>query len=147
MEFQTIERMDAAELALRHAHCREFLQRFAPQAEGLLVFSRVNIYYLTGTLANGLFWLPLDGEPVLLSRRGLERAKLESPLEHILSFRSYSDIPGLVKDAGSPLGKVLAADMGGLSWSLANLLQAKLPDHEFVPGDQVLARSRARKTE
>ncbi len=147
MSFEAIERMPAEELARRHGQCRELLPQFAPNAEGLAVFSRVNVYYMTGTMAQAVFWLPLEGEPVLLLRRGEARARLESPLQNIFVFKSYSQLPAILAEAGSPLGKTVAVEAGGLSWSLGQLLASKLPETAFVPGDAVLARSRARKGE
>ena len=87
-----------SELELRWERCRRNLARAAPGAGGLLVFSRLNIYYFTGTMASGLFWLPLEGKPMLLCRRGQARAGLESPVEIQTSFRSFREIPSLVAD-------------------------------------------------
>ena len=68
--FTALEQIPYAELAGRHARCRELLARLAPEAGGMLVCSRVEIYYLTGTLASGLFWLPLRTCPADASRGG-----------------------------------------------------------------------------
>jgi len=144
--FEALEKIPLNELELRWTRARKILGELSPQAGGLLVFSRPAVYYLSGTLGNGLFWLPLEGAPVLLLRRGLERAGLESAAPNIFSFRSYSDVPGILKDAGSPLGKSVAAEMGGLSWSLANMLTQRLPEYEFISGDKVLALTRSVKT-
>ncbi|MFP5238867.1 MAG: M24 family metallopeptidase [Acidobacteriota bacterium] len=144
--FQALETLPAQEAALRQASCRAHLGRLQPGASGLLVFSRLGIYYLTGTFGNGVLWLPMEGEPVLMIRKGLERARLESPLANILPFRSYGDIEGLCAGAGSPLGAEIAAEMGALPWSLANLLTARIKNVRFVPGDAALARAQAVKT-
>ena len=144
--FTSLEQMPAEELTLRHARLRALLHSQTPTAGGLMVFSRVNLYYLTGTMAAGLLWLPLEDEPVLLIRRGIERASLESPLGRILPFRSYSDIPNLFADVGSPLTNCVAAEMAGLPWSLSQLLCTKLPQIKFIPGDLPLSIARARKT-
>lgn len=148
MTWTPIERIPAEELALRHARCRDLLAACCPDAAGLMAFSRVNIYWLTGTLGNGLLWLPREGEPILLLRRGMERAQLECPLPHIHPFRSYSDVPGLLAEAGSPLpdNAPIAVGMSGLPWSLGQLLTAKLPQHAFINGDKVLQKGRAKKT-
>ena len=135
------------ELASRWDRCRKLLQQFSPQAQGLLVFSRLNIYYFSGSFANGVFWLPLSGDPVLLCRRGEERAKIESPVAHIYPFTSYRDIGAILADAGSPLPKLVAAEMNGLSWALANSLSKHLSDRRFVPADKVISMSRAHKSE
>ena len=101
------------EIERRQERCRWELAGVAPEAGGLLVFSRLNIYYLTGTYGAGVLWLPLEGEPVLLCRRGIERARLESPLASILPFRSFRDLPGLLASAGSPLSATVAGRDGG----------------------------------
>jgi Xaa-Pro aminopeptidase len=142
-----LERMPEAEMLSRHAKCRAALADLAPDAGGLLVFSRLALYYLTGSWANGVLWLPVSGEPVLLCRKGRGRAVLESPLATILSFRSFGDIVPLCEKAGSPLTPVCAAEQGGLPWNLADMLVSRLPGIRFVPGDEALARAQARKSE
>lgn len=141
-----LERLPEGEMLSRHEKCRAALVEIAPSAGGILVFSRVSIYYLTGSWANGVLWLPVEGAPVLLCRKGRERAVLESPLATILSFRSYGDIAPLCEEAGSPIPSVVAADQAGLPWNLANLLLSRLPDTVFVPGDAVLAQAQAVKS-
>jgi Xaa-Pro dipeptidase len=145
--FESMEVMPAGEIARRHQACRAILAKSLPEAGGLVVFSRLAIYYLTGTFANGVFWLPREGRSVLMIRKGIERSRLESPVESIVTFRSYSDIPGLCAEAGSPLSPVLAAEMNGLSWSLSGLLTSRLKDMRFLPGDMVLSRVQAAKSE
>ena len=87
---QPLERIPYSELSLRHALLREALQETCPSAQGILIFSRTTIYWLSGTICNGLFWLPLEGEPVLMVRRSLPRAELESAIPHIFPYRSFS---------------------------------------------------------
>lgn len=144
--FTATEVLPAEEAALRRERCRQLLHAMQPQASGLLVFSRPALYWLSGSLANGMLWLPLEGEAVLLARKGAERCRLESPLEHIYSFKSYGEVTDLCAQAGSPLGTVIAAEKSALPWGLANLMQSRLKESAFVPGDAVLARAQAIKS-
>ena len=137
----------AHELASRWDRCKKLLQQFIPQAQGLLVFSRLNIYYFSGSFASGVFWLPLSGKPVLFCRRGEKRAKIESPINHIYPFKSYSDIETILSDLGFSLPKLVAAEMNGLSWALSNSLTKHLSTHRFVPADKIIGMSRAKKSE
>lgn len=155
--------MAQSELAPRWQKVRTHLATSAPDAVGLLVFSRLNIYYLSGTMANGVLWLPavanstvIDPDsappPVLLVRKGIERARMESPLTDILEFRSYKDIPTLLAQTGAALpmanvrsSALVAAEMGGLSWAMASMLQERLP-LRFVSGDSALDAARAIKS-
>lgn len=134
------------ELALRHERCRWALAGVAPESGGLLVVSRLNIYYLTGTYGAGVLWLPLEGDPVLLCRRGLERARLESPLERILPFRSFRDLASLLAGAGSPLAATVAVEMGGITWALGRTMAEHLAPASLVPGDRALSLARAVKS-
>jgi Xaa-Pro dipeptidase len=130
----------------RQARCRRLLAERVPEAGGMMLFSRLNIYYLTGTYANGLFWLPMEGEALLLVRKGLERCRLESPGTNAASFRSYSDIAGLCAKAASPLSPVAAAEMSALPWSLGTMLQARLPGVRFVSDEQIMLTVRSVKS-
>ncbi len=141
-----LETLPLSECEARCNRCRELLARLQPEADGLLLSDKVHIYYLTGTLGTGLFWLPLEGEPVLMLRKGTERARAESPWRHILPFVSYREIPALAAEAGSPLGKVLAVDKDNFSWTMAEMLQKRLPNCRYVAADQVLNRARAVKS-
>jgi len=145
--FEALAQIPAEEISRRHIACRKHLQEVVPEAGGLLVFSRLNIYYLTGTMGQGVFWLPLEGEPVLMIRKGVERARMEAGLKNIVEFRSYSDLSGIVSDCGSPFPQKIAAIMSGLTWQLGQLLAAKLNKHEIVSGDHALTLTRSVKSE
>lgn len=145
--FEATHHIPEQELVRRQDAVRRHLQAVAPEAGGILVFSRLNIYYLTGTFGQGVLWLPLTGEPVLMLRKGVNRARLESSLKHILPFKSYSELPVLSSDVGSPFTTTIAAVMAGLTWQLGNLLAAKLKDYTIVPGDHAVALAKMVKSE
>lgn len=145
--FEAVATIPAEELKRRQDSVRKHLQSVAPEAGGILVFSRLNIYYLTGTFGQGVLWLPLSGEPVLMVRKGVNRARLESGITHIYNFKSYSELAGLCADVGSPFTKTMAAVMAGLTWQLGNMLAAKLKDYSLVPGDHAIALAKMVKSE
>jgi len=145
--FEAISIIPQEELIRRHASVRKHLHKIAPRAGGILVFSRLNIYYLTGTFGQGVLWLPLEGEPVLMLRKGISRARLEAGIDNIVSFKSYSELAGLCADAGSPFTKTIAAVMAGLTWQLGSLLASKLRGYAIVPGDHAVALAKMVKSE
>jgi Xaa-Pro aminopeptidase len=141
-----MDHISLQELQSRWDRCRKLLKEHLPAAEGLIVFSRLNIYYFTGTFGNGVFWLPLQGEPVLLCRRGCDRASIESVVNRIVPFNSYKDVEGALRDAGAPIGKTVAVEMNGLSWMLGNSFSKHLPGLAFPSGDKVISMTRSQKT-
>lgn len=134
------------ELELRWERLRALLSEHLPEASGIFVFSKLNIYYLTGTFGNGVLWLPRNGAPVLMCRRGFERARSESPLSEIHQFKSYRDMPGIISNAGSQLTDTLGAEMNGLSWALANSFMKHLGARRVSNADNIISMARARKT-
>jgi len=135
------------ELELRWQKLRARWQEFKFEPEGIFVFSRTWIYYFSGTWANGLLFLPLEGEPVLFCRKGVDRAKRESSLKNIVGFRSYSQVPGLLKEFGYVLKDQVGVQKTALSWQLAELFSQKLNSLKMVSADNLLAIARAVKTD
>jgi Xaa-Pro aminopeptidase len=145
--FEALSVIPRAELESRWAKVRRFLAETAPEAEGLLAFSRINIYYLGGTLGTGCFWLPREGEPLFFSRKGAHRAALESPTLRVVSYKSYKDLEGLARDAGCPIPSAPAAEVTALSWQLGQMLTERLPGRRFLPGDLALNLAQSLKSE
>lgn len=144
--FTAIEILSDEELNVRRKACLAELEKECPGASGILVFSRPSIYYLCGTYAAGVFWLPSEGEPVLAVRKGEERAALESPNLRTILYRSYKDLPAGLESAGSPLGAMLAVEQNGLSWGMGLNFSKNFAGYLLIPGDMVLRRTRSVKT-
>ena len=67
------------------------------EMEALLVIQKMDFYYLSGTTQDGLLFLPLEGQPLLMIKREYERAKVESPIKEVVSLKSLRDIPSLIQ--------------------------------------------------
>jgi len=135
-----------AEIAWRHRRCRDALADVAPTAGGLLVFSPRNLYYLAGTIASGVMWLPPGG------RTGTPvpaRAGAGAPR---IAPRAGAPLPllpgaaGILAGAGSPLCATAAAENGGLSWTLGEIVRVHLAGSTLVAGDRALAAAREVKS-
>jgi len=66
--------------------------------EAFLVIQKMDCYYLSGTTQDGLLFVPLEGKPLLMVRREVERARVESPLEEVVGFKSVRELPSLIGD-------------------------------------------------
>jgi len=146
VSFLSLEQMPLSEVLERTTRLRLHLNELCPSASGALVFSRLGIYHLSGSWVSGILWVPMEGEALLLCRKGIERAQLDSPMSRIVEFKSYSQLPALLQDAGVPLGDEVAVEMSGLPWSMGELLRSKLPGVVLTSADTALAWTRAVKT-
>lgn len=135
----SLDPLPLGEIEFRYTRCRRSLRALVPDTREMLVISRLDIYYLTGTLGWGFVWLPVEGEPVLLLRKGVGRIQLEFPLRRILSFKSYKKTTSFYAGCGNPLSSVIAVDKDESNWSMAEMLQSRMEGVRFASCDAVLA--------
>lgn len=107
---------------------RHYIANNYPELSGIFIFSRISIYYFTGTLANGVLWIPLENEPILFVRKGLERAKKESSLTHIYPYKSYSEIEKICHELNMSIAEnwQLGIETTGITYQLAQLFFSKI---------------------
>jgi len=93
-----------SELDLRIARLQRVL---AEQGlDGALLHGLTNVYYFSGTAQQSHLWVPVEGRPVLLVRRVLERARRESALDQVEPLTSLRQLPkvlGPVRSIGMEL--------------------------------------------
>ncbi|OQY17058.1 MAG: hypothetical protein B6I32_01745 [Desulfobacterium sp. 4572_20] len=49
-------------------------------------YEKMDYYYLSGSTQNGILFVPIEGKPLLMVKREVERALLESPLEEVVEL-------------------------------------------------------------
>ena len=80
-----------AELKARLERFHATMDAVSPDWELAAVFSKVNLYYLTGTMQDGVLLIPRQDEAVLWVRRSYERALDESLFPRIQPMESYRE--------------------------------------------------------
>ena len=80
-----------AELDNRLKRFRVQMQMANPDWEMAIIFSKINLYYFTGTMQNGMLLIPRDEEATFWVRRSYERALDESLFPQIKAMNSYRD--------------------------------------------------------
>ncbi|WP_291323786.1 Xaa-Pro peptidase family protein [Desulfonatronospira sp.] len=144
--FESLEKLPLEEMQSRVKAFKNNIIAGGLDCGAVMIFSRLNIYYFTGSFGNGLLWIPMQGEPVFLCRKGLQRFSLESPLERVVAFRSFGQLPDLLSDFGLSVPDRVGAEKMGLPWALAESLQKRLSGPLFASVDQALALTRMVKT-
>jgi Xaa-Pro dipeptidase len=79
--------------------------------EALLVVQKMDLYYLSGTAQDSLLFIPLEEKPLLLVRRELERAKIDSPLDRVDGMKSLRELPDLVQAHCGRLPRTLGLEL------------------------------------
>lgn len=111
--------------------------------DALIVLQNVDLYYLTGTLQDGVLWFPSEGEPVFAVRKSVERARIESPLRNLVSIRSYSELGSLIPVPGDVLGR----EDDVVPVAVATRIEQAFPKARWVDQSFALRKARAVKTD
>lgn len=96
--------------------------------DGALFIFPIDVYYFSGTRQNSTLWIPASGEPVLMVRKSLSRARLESVLTDIRPFPSSKEFPALFGDEVQKIG--FTFDVAPVQQ--LNYYTKLLPGREFV---------------
>lgn len=62
-----------------------------PSWETACIFGKLNQYYFTGTMQDGMLYIPRNSKPVFFVRRSYERAVTESAFPDIRPMNSFRD--------------------------------------------------------
>lgn len=114
--------------------------------EALLVIQKMNFYYVSGTTQDGLVFIPLEGKPLLMIKRELERARVESPLRDIVGLGSNKEIQALVQSHTGKIPKSLGLELDVLPVRDYFRFQELFPGTKFIDASQVLREARKIKS-
>lgn len=79
------------ELENRMKRFRSVMDASNPDWDMAVIFSKINLFYFTGTMQDGMLIIPRDGEAVFWVRRSYQRALDESLFPEIRHMYSYRD--------------------------------------------------------
>jgi Xaa-Pro aminopeptidase len=93
----------ASELFLRMARFRDRMDHDNPGWDTAAITGRINLYYFTGTIQDGLLYIPRDGDAIFWVKKSFERAGSESAFLDIRPMKSYRDIAAFVGRKETPV--------------------------------------------
>lgn len=96
--------------------------------DGALFIFPIDVYYFSGTRQNSTLWIPSSGEPILMVRKSLSRARVESVLTDIRQFPSSKEFPALFGEGVQKIG--FTFDVAPVQQ--LNYYSKLLPGREFV---------------
>jgi Xaa-Pro aminopeptidase len=100
----TYQLVPANEIFSRISRLQQELTRTS--LTGGIILDAVNTFYYTGTIQNGVLFIPAEGETVFFIRRSLERAKKETPLKTVVPLNSLGELPGRLNEYGHQVSRL-----------------------------------------
>jgi len=68
--------------------------------DGAMILQNTDLFYFSGTIQQSHLYIPAQGQPLLMVRKSLERARTESPLSTIVALNSPKQLMTLIQDSG-----------------------------------------------
>lgn len=131
-----------SELNDRLTRFRARMDADCPEWELAALFGRINQYYFTGTMQDGLLLVPRSGEAVLWVRRSYERAGDESLFPDIRPMKSFRD----ALPAGATAWRTIHLETELVPLALAQRFRKHFACREVAALDGAVARVRAVKS-
>jgi Xaa-Pro dipeptidase len=113
-----------------------------PEWEYAAILGRINLYYFTGTMQDGMLLIPRDGEAVLWVRRSYKRALDESTFPRIEPMASYRDAASAFQN----LPETVFLETEQVPLALFQRLQKHFSFVKARPLDRQVAKVRAEKS-
>ncbi len=130
------------EVTLRLENFRCAMDKRNPDWDTAIIVSKINQYYLTGTMQEGLFVIRKGGDASFFVRRSYERALDESPFEPIYPMKSYRDAAKII---GADCGRTYI-EMDIMTLAISERLKKYFNMAEVRSLDQTILYVRSVKT-
>lgn len=131
-----------------HSRCRR-LQTLMQQegCDAIIMVQNADLFYFTGTIQQGILYLPATGDPLYFVRKDFGRARMESGLKEIVPLKSPKDLPGLIQGYGLPLPEKIGMELDVISVDLFQKISKVFPQATVSSGTDLIRRVRAIKSD
>ena len=135
----------ATELTTRSQKLQKLMQDSG--LDGVFLLQSADLFYFTGSIQQGVLYIPVSGEPIYMVRKDYNRARMESGLKEIVPFRSPKDIPAILSDFGQKMPKKAGMELDVLPVALFNRFRKVLGETEVSDIGHLVRTVRAVKSD
>jgi Xaa-Pro dipeptidase len=118
----------------------------ANSIDAALMVQRADLFYFTGTVQDAHLCVPVDGDPILMVFKSLERAIAESPLSCIAPLDSPKDIVEILNQYGYVLPQSIGLELDVLPTNLYFNFQHLFAGRNLVDISDPIRRVRSIKS-
>ncbi len=137
-----MEKVPLSQLDDRIRSFKNVMDDSNPEWEMAVIFSKINLYYFTGTMQDGMLIIPREGDPTFWVRRSYQRALDESLFRFIQPMRSFRD----ARRGIETLPETVYLETEAVPLALYQRFAKHFPFKEFKPVDFAVAAVRAVKS-
>lgn len=115
--------------------------------DAVLMMQNADLFYFTGSIQQGVLYVPATGEPIYMVRKDYTRARMESALKEIVPFRSPKDISGILADFSRQMPKTVGFELDVLPVALFQRFEKVFGGADFRDATPLIRTVRAVKSD
>lgn len=115
--------------------------------DGIILLQNSDLFYFTGSIQRGIYYLPVVGEPVYLVIKDFDRACRESQLGCVRKISSIRQLVDHLSDLGLPVPQRVGMELDVLPVQQFKRYQKLLPEAEISDVSHLLRTVRAIKSD
>jgi Xaa-Pro aminopeptidase len=138
-----IKKTPLTELENRLKHFKTVMDMTYPEWEISVVFRKINLFYFTGTMQDGMLIIPRDDDATFWVRRSYERALNESLFKNIRHMNSFRDAAKYT----NKLPETIYLETEVIPLALYSRFKKYFPFKNYKSNDTAIASTRAIKSE
>lgn len=117
------------------------------QVEAAFIVQNADLFYLTGSIQQGVLYVPPSGEPLYMVRKDHGRARMESGLREVLPLSSPREIPAILSDFGHQMPQRIGMDLDVIPYTVFKRFEKALGFTEAMDVSPLLRAIRAVKSD
>lgn len=134
----------SSELEYRYRKLQQYMNEEGLDA--VIIVQNADLFYFTGTIQSGNFYVPREGKPLYMVRKDFMRARMESGLKDIVSFSTMKDIPGILAEYGCPQPERIGMELDVLPVNFMERYRKVFPKGDFSDATPIIRKVRMIKT-
>ena len=115
--------------------------------EAVLVLQNADLFYFSGSIQQGVLFIPATGEPIYMVRKDHARARMECGLKNVVPFRSPKDIAGILSEHGVAMPTKIGMELDVLPVATFKRFENVLGDCQLVDAAHLIRTVRSVKSE
>ena len=114
--------------------------------DGVLLMQISDLFYFSGTAQQAHLYIPVDGEPILMVKKSIPRARAESPLNTIAALDRPAQLPDILKAHNCPSPRAIGMELDVLPVNLYQRYTGLWPDATIQDCSPMVRQVRAVKS-
>jgi Xaa-Pro dipeptidase len=145
MDRGPIQLTPKSELDLRLSRIQKEMKNDGLDAQ--LILQQADKFYFSGTVQDGIIFIPQEGQIVFMVRKSLARAQAESELDFIVPFRRYREISDILKVHDIEFPQTIGMELDVMPVGIFRKLQGVFPNVKILDASSTVKKIRMEKSQ